>query len=387
VTDDYHGKYSGLSHEQLYRQLMSGDPDQVDGIAAKISSLRDTLGGLHDSLRTDLTGLGKGWTSASGTEYQRRLNLVGTFAANLHTDLDSVHGTLTQWSRLLREARKNAENPADTDDADKTVSGAAKGAAIGGATLGPAGVVAGGLIGGFMGHNQDEEEKQKAHDRMVALVAGLAVDYVTNDRMPDTASVPDDEMPALDNATPLTLDQTTGTTTPGTVRSTSDGTIPGQQAVDPTTVDDVASLAGNGGVPGSASGGDSLAIGGVPGAGGQLLGAGTTTAIGLGAAAAGLGYLGLKGGSPFTGAGLASASATPGGVGRPGNLFSGVKGGGVDEGSLGINRGSGTAGAGRQGVSDEDEEHSTWLTEDEMVWGNDEQGAPPVIGAEPPTKE
>ena len=64
----------------------------------------------------------------------------------------------------MQEAQREAESPDATDDSDKTWKGAAVGA-----PLGPAGM----LVGGFFGHQKDEEEKEKAHNRMVQLVAGL----------------------------------------------------------------------------------------------------------------------------------------------------------------------------------------------------------------------
>jgi hypothetical protein len=381
MSDDYQTKYGALTHEQLYKQLMAGDPDQVDAVAAKISSLRDTLGSLHDSLQTDLAGLAKGWSSDAGVEYQHRLGVIGTFAADLHTDLDSVHTTLTGWSGLLREAKKHAENPADTDGNSNTIKDAAIGAAAG-SPLGPLGMAAGGLIGGFMGHNQDEEERQKAHERMITLVANLAADYVTSDRMPSDAAQAGTDLPiGSTGAMPTgSLGQTTQT--PTSVRPTGDGSVPGQPVVEPTTTDGVTSLAGAGDQVGGVGGGDSLAAGGVPGiTGGGLLSPAALAAGGLGVAAVGLGALGANG-LPLTGASLANAEAS-GGVGRPGNLFSGVRGDGVDEGALGINRGTGGAAAARNAGEDEDEEHSTWLTEDEMVWGDDQPNAPAVLGGEP----
>ena len=77
------------------------------------------------------------------------------------------------------------------------------------------------------------------------------------------------------------------------------------------------------------------------------------------------------------------AAAEAGAV-KPGNLFSGARPGAIDEESLGINRGSGRGNgvAGRQGGSDDPGEYSTWLTEDEMVWGDDQPNAPGVLGGE-----
>jgi uncharacterized protein YukE len=381
MTDDYHAKYGAVDHEQLYRQLMAGDPDQVEAVAARISSLRDTLGGLRDSLNADLTALAKGWSSDAGTEYQRRLGLIRSFASDLHLDLDSVHTTLASWAGPLREAKKHAEDPADTDDNNNTVKDAAIGAAIG-APLGPAGMAAGGLIGGLMGHDQDEEERQKAHDRMIALVAGLAVDYVTSDRMPDTAATPGDGIPVGTTHT-LTYDQPgPATPTPHTVHATGNAVIATPATTDPTQADGITSLAGTGEQSTGVATGDTLAIGGIPGTGGSLLSSTNVTAAGLGAAAVGLGAYGASR-LPFAGANLANADAS-GAVGRPGNLFAGAQGGGLaDEGALGINRGTGAV-AGRRTGDDEDEEHRTWLTEDEMVWGDDLPNAPAVLGADPP---
>jgi hypothetical protein len=383
MTDDYQAKYGAVDHEALYRQLMAGDPDQVEAIAARISSLRDTLGGLRDSLNTDLAGLAKGWSSDAGTEYQRRLGLIRTFASDLHLDLDSVHTTLTSWAGPLREAKKHAEDPADTDDNNNTVKDAAIGVAIG-SPLGPPGMAVGGLIGGFMGHDQDEEERQKAHDRMIALVAGLAADYVTSDRMPDTAATPGDGIPVGTTHT-LTYDQTGPSThTPHTVNATGDAVIATPVTTDPTRADGITTLAGAGEQTTGVGTGDPTAIGGIPGTGGgHLLSSTNLTATGLGAAAVGLGAYGASR-LPFAGANLANAEAS-GAVGRPGNLFAGTHGGGLaDEGALGINRGTGGAAAARRAGDDEDEEHRTWLTEDEMVWGDDLPNAPAVLGADPP---
>src|SRR6185437_6954390 len=55
-----------------------------------------------------------------------------------------------------------------TDDNDSAI-----GFAAAGSILGPGGTV----LGGLLGHHRDEEQKKEAHDRMVAVVAGLAADY------------------------------------------------------------------------------------------------------------------------------------------------------------------------------------------------------------------
>ena len=75
---------------------------------------------------------------------------------------------LTLMSGELRTAHKQAESPAETDDHDQALSGAAKGAVFG---------AAGHLVGGLLGHQQDKAEQEKAHQRMVNVVAELAAGY------------------------------------------------------------------------------------------------------------------------------------------------------------------------------------------------------------------
>src|SRR5947207_4470227 len=85
-------------------------------------------------------------------------------------EFDTLYQGLSQMPGPLRTAQKQAEDPAATDDNDNMI----KDAAIGFAIAGPAG----GVVGGLFGHDQDEEEKEKAPQRMVQLVANLAADYV-----------------------------------------------------------------------------------------------------------------------------------------------------------------------------------------------------------------
>ncbi|MDM4784671.1 hypothetical protein [Micromonospora sp. b486] len=72
-------------------------------------------------------------------------------------------------SSELRAAQSKAESPEKTDDNDKLLSGAGKGFLLGGAP--------GAVIGGIVGHQQDKAEQEKAHQRMVQVVAKLAEGY------------------------------------------------------------------------------------------------------------------------------------------------------------------------------------------------------------------
>src|SRR5437762_989858 len=152
--------------EALLTKLNTG----LKGKAPKPGTLHDTASGLATSLTQDLGKLTAGWTSTSGTEYQRRVGLVASFSSVMADEFDTLYQGLSQMSGPLRTAQKHAEDPAATDDNDNMI----KDAAIGFAIAGPAG----GVVGGLFGHDQDEEEKAKAHQRMVQLVANLAADYV-----------------------------------------------------------------------------------------------------------------------------------------------------------------------------------------------------------------
>lgn len=115
---------------------------------------------------------------------------------------------------------------------------------------------------------------------------------------------------------------------------------------------DLANLPGPGGGPGLGGGGGGLP-GGMPGGGGLPTGTpgGGPSALGTGPGSIGGGLLG--------GPGLGRNGLAAGGMGGMG-MPMGVGGGG-----------------GRDG---EERERSTWLTEDEDVWGGNDEAAPPVIG-------
>jgi hypothetical protein len=156
---------------------------------------------------------------------------------------------------------------------------------------------------------------------------------------------------------------------------------------------------GGGAFPGGGSGGagspydpGSLLAGGGGGAGG----------IGAGLGPDGLGAGGLGSGAGGIGSGLGSGAgggvgSGPGGLGSgPGGFGSGAgsagRGGrfgtGEPEGAGGRGAGSRSAAAsagaapmhGGHGADEEERERSTWLTEDEDVWGGGTDAPPPVIG-------
>ncbi|WP_255274318.1 hypothetical protein [Actinomadura madurae] len=128
--------------------------------------------------------------------------------------------------------------------------------------------------------------------------------------------------------------------------------------------------------------------GGGPGAGGAGFGSpGTDLSSFPGGGPPG-GGPGLGGGGGGFGAdpgGFGGAGSGGGAAGGPGGAFGG---GGAGMGAAGRGAAAGMRGMGGmpmapgagQGGKDEERERNTWLTEDEDVWGADDDTAPPVIG-------
>ncbi|NBE82876.1 WXG100 family type VII secretion target [Micromonospora rubida] len=426
---EYTARYEHVSHETLYEAVKAGDPAQIDGLAAKWDSMKGTLDGLSRDLQSDLDKLANGWTGNAGREFQRRLSLVVDHSTTLSEGMADVRQGLTLMATHLRTAKKDAESPDESDDHDKAISGAVKGAA-----LGPAGAI----IGGFMGHNQDKAEKKKAHRRMVQVVAELAAGYDLSayGRLVQPRD-PHRDLPFDPNTSTSTPSAGPGASVPGAA--------PGPGNGNPSTGHKTVSAPGSpghvpgiGSTPGGEHGGSTPGgvgtVGGSTPSGGEHGGStpggvgtvvdGPGTGTSLAGADPSLGGVQLAGGPAGTGSGGTSvATAGPG----AGSLFgtpTGSPAGGVLNGALGGGTGSlagsarggaaGTArptgglggveqraatGMGRGGANgssgsrggvlggqgrpgeDQSDERLTWLTEDEMVWGNDDTGAPPVLGA------
>ncbi|MCW3839952.1 WXG100 family type VII secretion target [Micromonospora yasonensis] len=407
---EYTQRYEPVSHKELYQGITAGDPKQIDGLSAQWSSLKDTLDGLGRDLAKDLDALAKTWSGDAAREFHQRLNLVVDYSGNLAEGMAGIKQALGMMATELRTAQSKAESPEETDDNDKLVDGAVKGFLMGGA--------AGAVIGGFVGHKQDEAEQEKAHQRMVQVVANLAegYDFSAYGRIvvPDE---PDDRLPGQTDKTGPTLGNGPSVGTPsagptsGTFGSTSTATATtsGVHHTGPTS-----GTVGTG--PGTTTGtggpGTIGSIGVTDPAGTSLAGAappltspGPTTGLtGLSSASS---TVPTSGGNSFfgvPGVGTGSLAGSTGGVsGRPGGLenrsaagtgrLAGGRGAVVDaEGRSNGGKGAGARSAmpgrngvlGKHGQRDEDEtdEHLTWLTEDEMVWGDGRSAPPSVLGTD-----
>ncbi|HEY3505127.1 MAG TPA: hypothetical protein VGN37_20370 [Actinocatenispora sp.] len=348
-------KYKKYSHDDLYKWLKAGDPNQVDGLLDEWKKIVDGTHDMSTNLDTELETLGGQWTSASGDEFDRRMGKVSSFANNLSIDIGTFRTTLQSMSTELRNAQKQNEDPENTDDNDSTVGGAVVGYVVAGPV--------GGLVGGIMGHNRDKEQREQAKNRMVQLVAGLAGEYQTGE-YDWTAPPIDPELPG-DDVQPTTdptksADPGSGTSATPTIDPTAhhdnkdpkfDVHRPDAPDIGTSNVDD-----------GTGDGGRVDMIGSNPN-GSSLAGAG-----GGGPSGAGVG----------TGTGLASApsGASAGGAGGG---FAPVAAGGGGGGRVSSPGGTGS----RRSGEDDVEEYSTWLTEDDEVWGGDQDAASGLLGGRP----
>ncbi|MCX5068892.1 hypothetical protein OOJ91_23910 [Micromonospora lupini] len=413
---EYTQRYQDKSHRELYDAVMAGKPEQIEGIAAQWAALKGILDGLGRELSGDLEKLGNTWTGSAGREFQRRLTFVVDHSDALGDGMSGIKQGLTMMAGQLRTAHKQAESPEETDDNDQAISGALKGAAFG---------LPGAVVGGIMGHQQDKEEQEKAHQRMVNVVAELAAGYDLSayDRVvdpphphPDTPQTTNHDRPTPRSGpattTPSAAPSATGLTahTGGATVGTPDGVAPPPAG-------------GGGSVPGQDAG-SSVVVIGPEGSGSDLEGSTTSLAgadplLGGAAGVAGLsgstavaasaaGGSSLLFGAPAGGvlrtSALAGSSSTPtpaarptggaaaaesrsaSGVGRSIDGRRGEPGRAAVGGRQGLS-GSGR-GANRPGVlgghgrpeDDESDERLTWLTEDEMVWRDAGDEAPPVLG-------
>ncbi|MEU1587384.1 hypothetical protein [Micromonospora sp. NPDC005710] len=410
---EYTQRYQGNSHQQLYDGLMAGKPEQIEGVATQWAELKGILDGLGRELGGDLDKLGNTWTGSAGREFHRRLSFIVAHTNALGEGMAGVKQGLTMMADHLRAAHKVAESPEETDDNDKAISGAIKGGAIFGLT----GLIAGGIAG----HQQDKAEQDKAHQRMVNLVADLASSYEISayDRVVEPPP-PDPETPSTvskDKTTPQSVSaiaKVSGGPGTGTdTGRTGDATI--------STPDRVSQLPDGGATPdevGSGPGASPTVVTGPTGTGSDLGDRGTSLAgadplVGgalLGGGAAGLVGLSGPGATPApasTGPGLlygAQGGSPAGGVLRSGALAGSGNaapasprptGGGAapaeSRAASGVGRsidGQRSGGGSRPGVlggrgqaqDDDSDERLTWLTEDEMVWQGNEKAAPPVLG-------
>lgn len=410
MADEYYARYAGLSHHDLYYQLRAGDPGQVENLASAWRSLAVSVDELAADLDRDLDGLRSSWTGSASDEFDHRVRLVSGFARELSEEFTRTQRSLSLMAGPLRGAQARAEHPDETDDHDKLLRGIAIGA-----VAGPGGA----LVGGLFGHQLDKEEKQRAHQRMIRLVAELASEYdlaVAPIEAPVTATP--SELPGSSGGDQVDLAAGPRAGSPGgapvpagaggsgtgvAAPSSGIGTAPGFAAAGaPVAGSGAATVPAGEGAGGGTSlagaaslGAWSLGAAGLVGAAGNASRPGTVPAQGPTAQTAGAlgsvgggytggrqpGHLPVPGSRPgtITGVGTAtggtagsSKGANPasarGGAGHPAPAGPAGKGAAGQGGRTAGTAAGHAAGTGRRADEREGDGRPTWLTEDEIVW-------------------
>ncbi|MEU8659778.1 WXG100 family type VII secretion target [Actinoplanes philippinensis] len=179
MPEEIVGGYAAQTHDELYRAVMAGDPDQVDDVATVWRSLQGTVEQIGAALATDLGALQQMWQGEAGAEFQRRAGLIAGYCADLGRDFDALHQGLTLMAGALREARAEAEEPATlTTDPVAMVADTA-------------------TIGAAFGAQPERQEAAKSRERMVRLVTDLALTYTLTgaDRWPGEVPQPPPDLP------------------------------------------------------------------------------------------------------------------------------------------------------------------------------------------------
>jgi hypothetical protein len=392
ASDPYLSRYQGMSHQQLYDLLMSGQHNQVSTLSERWSRMHGLADSLSTTLQAELSALGKTWSGEASVEYQRRLSSIVLFTNMVSDEYHQIATTTGVMGSHLSEATSRAESPQQFEGNDNMFGEAASNAAKF-SFLGPPGTVVGGIVGAIDGHNLDEQERQRAHQRMVNLVADLAAEYEQNANTGLTTDLPAPPagLPGAVETSPVggfiagviaaaraaaAAIAAEARAAAGHVNSSGHADVAMHQA----TAGDPADLLGS--VVGSHAEAAHPGHGELNIPGGALLAAGGGITAGLGLAARSA--MGSSGGG-VTGAAGANFA------GRPNPTADPVLGRETAPDAANVNTTS-TAARSAAGIAhgrgqdEEQDEHESWLTEDDMNWGGDD-AAPAILGGRPGADE
>ncbi len=330
-------------------------PDQVETASKRYGAVATRMSKTVDDLYKHAQTLSEHWGGDDADKAMKQMQKMYTQAQQIQTVSDQTNWTLGGHAETLRQYKDPSNRPQGAGAIETGVA-----------------VVAGGLLGA--GADRAYHNKQAAN-YLNALQNAAKTDNSTfpKEIVSDQASADFGAYTPIDRNGP-DIPHVPGGGGGGHIPSGGSGHIPNTGSGHipntdnghiPTTHDGhLPPGTGHEHYPGSIGGGHSKLAGFDPGGGG-----------GGGLGGGGLGGGGL-GGDPLGGGGLSGAGA------------GGLSGAGA--GGLGSGAGAGAAGAGGRGMmpmapgghgqGEKERERSTWLTEDEDVWGSDGDAAPPLIG-------
>lgn len=380
MADEYTSRYQDMTHTDLYAALMAGDPEQVAGVSAAWYSISETVGGIARDLQSDVDTMLEAWGTVASIEFCRRMAILVNFTTTLADQQSDLKAVVGDWGVRLAEAQANAEPPAE---AEGDAADAAEEAAV---AVGP-------VVGSWYGQTVAADVLEAAHDRMVTTVATVATIYGDASRLLPEVVEPDEDMPGTEVTTTQGLVHLAGSSA-----SSSSAVSASSSASSASTATTVSYHDGSGTSTDSASASPTVTDSFWGDGGTTLAGAGGDTVVGLtSAASVGAGgvlfsqmSLGSTGASGGVGLSLgASGNTVPAGGVLASSSPSAVKSVNptLAEGTTGqtgaatrTTNATPTSQTGRATTDDEDDsEYTTWLTEEDMVWGDDDNLPPSVL--------
>lgn len=193
MVDGLYERYRKFGHAELYRMVQAGKPRQVENVADMWASLADTAGALAAALRRDLARLQPDWIGRASDEYHHRLTALVRYAQMLADEAGAIRDGLIGMAHALAGAQGKAEPPEPAPVLGSTVDA---------------------VLGSEVGRVMPVTERQRAHERIVSLVAKLAAEYGVADHSNWPANVPEPpaHLPALAGASTVAGAVTAGLT-------------------------------------------------------------------------------------------------------------------------------------------------------------------------------
>ncbi len=100
----------------LYRQLLAGDPEQVERVAAAWDVVASCVRSIAEDLAADLDAMSQGWAGTGAHAYRERVAVLVAWALRLADDADAMRTGLTVMAAALTNAARTAESPPSDDD-------------------------------------------------------------------------------------------------------------------------------------------------------------------------------------------------------------------------------------------------------------------------------
>ncbi len=381
---DYVSRYRHYSHRDLFSFVTPVDAGSVSLASSLWARVESDLTNLSQDLTRDMEQLMSTWQGSAGAEYADRIGTVTAFSVMLTQDAKAIGDGLDDLAipmvNAIRDAQ--ADNPANYEGHHHAIQLAATGALTGNP------LIAAGA--GLFGLKQDNDEADRAQQRMVQVVSTLAAAYdVTTQRTwPTSIASEPSGLPgtmtgaAVGAAVGAILAARAGT---GTARGHVGAKVPG---ADPVGAAPTRTLAVG---PSQISAPPEL--NNTADGGPLVAGAGAATLMGVTGATLG----GLPSASRGPAAPGKSLGATFGERGVQGVLGKDQPTGDRPDDEAGARRGpdpragqsapveeeearrSGLIGRGSADPDDAEDERLTWLTEDEMVWGQPRPAPPSTL--------